>query len=240
MLFYRTSKVTFNSQFNITTALREITQYDVTIGGNQILFYNCHLKASPGSENEQKRLAEISQLRNHLSGLQGGTEWIIVGDMNIYNSSEPAYQKFIETGSGQSEDLLPPDLVGNWHSNSSFASVHTQSPRTDQFGGGARGGLGDRFDMILVNSGLNDGSGVEYVYDSIIVYGNDHNHFDMAINSGTNSAVSQQIADALHNASDHLPVYADFISLGGGDCSRIKAELEQLKNDLQSIINSIP
>ncbi len=51
MLFYRTSIVTFNSQFNITTALREITKYDVTIGGNQILFFNCHLKASSGGEN---------------------------------------------------------------------------------------------------------------------------------------------------------------------------------------------
>ncbi len=160
--------------------------------------------------------------------------------MNIYKSSEPAYQKFIDAGSGQSEDLLPPAMVGNWHVNSSFASVHTQSSRTNQFGGGATSGLDDRFDMILVNSGLNDSSGFEYVDTSITVFGNDNNHFDTAINLGTTSAVSQQIADALHNASDHLPVYADFISLGGGDCSQIKAELEQLKNDLQSIINSIP
>ncbi len=216
MFFYRTSVVTFNSQFNITTALREITEYVATIGGNQILFYGCHLKASSGSADEQKRFYEVNQLRNHLRDLPAGTEWIIVGDMNIYYSGEPAYQKFIETGIGQSEDLLPPGLVGSWHNNPIFASVHTQSPRTTQFGGGARGGLDDRFDMILANFGLNDGSGIEYVDNSITVFGNDDNHFNQAVNSGTNSVVSQQVADALRNASDHLPVYADFTSLGDG------------------------
>jgi len=36
--------------------------------------------------------------------------------------------------------------------------------------------------------------------------GNDASHFNLDINAGTNSAVSAEIADALHAASDHLPV----------------------------------
>ena len=43
----------------------------------------------------------------------------------------------------------PIDRIGNWHNNSSFSDVHTQSPRTAQFGGGASGGMDDRFDFIL-------------------------------------------------------------------------------------------
>ena len=46
--------------------------------------------------------------------------------------------------------------------------------------------------------------------NSYIVLGNDGAHFNQAINSGTNSAVSEEMADALHAASDHLPVFADF------------------------------
>ena len=39
--------------------------------------------------------------------------------------------------------------------------------------------------------------------------GNDGNHFNDAINDGNNTSVSDEIADALHDASDHLPVYMD-------------------------------
>ena len=48
-----------------------------------------------------------------------------------------------------------------------------------------------------------------YIDDSYTAFGNDGNHFNDAINSGNNFSVSEQIADALHDASDHLPVYMD-------------------------------
>ncbi|MCH6573843.1 MAG: hypothetical protein IH795_01365, partial [Bacteroidetes bacterium] len=44
----------------------------------------------------------------------------------------------------------------NWHNNFSFVEIHTQSPRTRQFGGGANGGMDDRFDMILTSQSIND------------------------------------------------------------------------------------
>ena len=95
MLFYRTSKVQFVSQNYIPTALRSFGEYVVIVNGNPVRLYSAHLKASQGSENEQKRFDEVSILRNHLNALPAGTDFIIGGAMNVYDSGEAAYQKFI-------------------------------------------------------------------------------------------------------------------------------------------------
>lgn len=41
--------------------------------------------------------------------------------------------------------------------------------------------------------------------------GNDGLHFNQAINDGTNEAVPDSVADALHAAADHLPVLVDVV-----------------------------
>ncbi|MBC8526113.1 MAG: endonuclease/exonuclease/phosphatase family protein, partial [Candidatus Cloacimonetes bacterium] len=118
MLFYKTSLANLISQDIIETPRRDIAEYVIFIDGNPIRFYSCHLKSSQGSTNEEKRLEEITCLRNHLNSLEEGTEFIIVGDMNFYTSSEPAYQKIIADESnniGRGQDLS--DQVGNWHEN---------------------------------------------------------------------------------------------------------------------------
>ena len=220
MLFYRTSIGSLISQNEIPTTLREISEYVMQIGDNQIRFYSAHLKASSGSTNEQRRLDEVTVLRNYLNDLPAGTEFVIVGDFNMYDSGEPAYQKFIANeadNDGRAEDpLLSEGGVGNWHINPAFAQFHTQSPRTTQFGGGANGGLDDRFDFILTSFGINDNADVELIPGTYTAFGNDGNHFDTSILDGPNSVVSATVAQALHDASDHLPVYADFVSLSSG------------------------
>jgi len=57
---------------------------------------------------------------------------------------------------------------------------------------------------------LNNGTGLEYIDNTITSFGNDGEHLNMSINDGTNSVVSPEVADALYEASDHLPVFADF------------------------------
>ena len=213
ILFYNTSKVELVSQDYIPTALREIGEYTLSVDGEEFNVYSAHLKASQGSANEQLRLAEATVLRNHLETLPSDMEFILAGDTNIYRSSEPAYQKLTGSESnndGRLEDLLPANLIGNWHENPAFASVHSQSPRTTSFGGGAAGGLDDRFDMIFGSFGLNDGFGVEYVTNSYFVHGNDGQHFNTSILDGSNNSASPAVIQALHDASDHLPVVADF------------------------------
>ncbi|MDP8203823.1 MAG: hypothetical protein P9L95_04765, partial [Candidatus Tenebribacter mawsonii] len=180
-LVYRNSLITFGSQDTVSTELRDISEYELIIDGNLIRFYSCHLKASTGYENE--RLEEVSNLRDHLNMLPDGSEFIIVGDMNFYTSSEPGYQKFIADESnniGRAEDLS--DEVGDWHNNFDYTFVHTQSTRSTQFGGGASGGLDDRFDFIFSSYQLNNGSGLEYIDNTITSFGNDGLHFNLSIN----------------------------------------------------------
>ncbi len=214
MLFYRTSIASLSNQDTIGTYPRDISEYVMSINDNPIRFYSCHLKAADGSENEQNRYESVTTLRNHITSLPDGTEFIIVGDMNFYTSSETGYQKFIADeadNSGRSLDLC--DQVGSWHNSIAYAAVHTQSSRFEQFGGGAGGGLDDKFDFIFTYYELNNSSGIEYISDSFTTYGNDGAHFNQSVNDGDNTAVPDSVADALHDASDHLPVYADFSSL---------------------------
>ena len=49
------------------------------------------------------------------------------------------------------------------------------------------------------------------IKESYNVLGNDGNHYNMAINEMPNLSVSQDLADALHYASDHLPVSVKII-----------------------------
>ena len=215
MLFYKTSIASLISQDEIAASPRDISEYVMNIDGNPIRFYSCHLKSSDGSTNEQERLEAVTALRIHLNTLSEGTEFIIVGDMNFYTSSETGYLKFIadEGNNSRSQDLCTE--VGSWHDNGTYSDVHTQSARYTQFGGGAGGGLDDKFDFIFSSYDLNDSSGIEFSIGTFTSYGNDGNHFDQSVNNGTNSAVPDSVADALYYASDHLPVYADFISLSG-------------------------
>ncbi len=46
--------------------------------------------------------------------------------------------------------------------------------------------------------------------DTYIPYGNDGLHYNDSINQPPNNAVGQEIANALHYSSDHLPVIASF------------------------------
>jgi endonuclease/exonuclease/phosphatase family metal-dependent hydrolase len=224
-VFYKSDKLTFISDNYLSTALRDIAEYQFRqIASDEILYiYSAHLKASTGTTNQQLRLAEATILRNHLNNKPSNTNFILVGDLNLYSSNEPAYQKLIGSESDNDGRLIDVvDSTGNWHDNNSFSFLHTQSTRVEQFGGGASGGLDDRFDLILVSDALLD----NILINSYSPYGNDAQHLNLSINDGTNGAVSSNIADALYYASDHLPVYCDFVF---DDLSGIKSDIEYPK-----------
>ena len=217
MLYYKTSVASLISQDEINTSPRDISEYEMLIDDNSVWFYSCHLKASDDAGSEAERLAAVTALRDHLNTHPEGTEFIIAGDMNFYTSSEDGYAKFIADEAvniGRAADLC--DQVGSWNNNSYYAEVHTQSSRLTAFGGGASGGLDDKFDFIFSSYDLNNSAGIEYSSDSFTVYGNDGNHFNQSVNVWPNSAVpDSSVANALYYASDHLPIYADFVSLSG-------------------------
>ncbi len=68
--------------------------------------------------------------------------------------------------------------------------------------------MDDRFDMILFSQAVMDSGSIFYVPGSFVNYGNDGNHYNDSINKPPNTAVNQQIANALHYSSDHIPVIA--------------------------------
>ncbi|WP_169304788.1 T9SS type A sorting domain-containing protein [Chloroherpeton thalassium] len=216
MLFYRDDVVSLISQNTIQTSPRYLWEYVVKIGSDTLRIYSCHLKASSSESDEQTRLGEVTALRNYLNELPENSEFIIVGDLNLYDNAEPAYQKLIadETNNiGRAKDWL---ASGSWHNSSTYASIHTQSTRTTDLGdGGSTGGLDDRFDFILTSQNLNDASRIEYVADSMTPFGNDGNLLNKDINNTANTAVSTSVADALWRASDHLPVIAEFEATTG-------------------------
>jgi endonuclease/exonuclease/phosphatase family metal-dependent hydrolase len=213
-IFFKDSKFNFISNVPVKTALRDINEFKLAHSntGDTIIIYSLHLKASSGSANEALRAAEVDSLRKATSSLHPEAYFLVAGDFNIYKSSEQAYQKLLnQDQSGYFVDYI--NITGTWN-NSAYSNYHTQSTRTRSFGGGANGGLDDRFDMILFSQTVYDNGGITFIPGSYKVFGNDGYKFNDSINSYPNNSVSQEIADALHYASDHLPVYAEFIFPG--------------------------
>ncbi|MBM4116365.1 T9SS type A sorting domain-containing protein [bacterium] len=193
----------------LDTALRDIDWWDLRLAasGDTLRVYNLHLKASQGSSEEQRRYEECLVLRASLDALPAGRAVLVCGDFNLYTAAEPAWQLLRSPGPGQLFDPLAAE--GAWHDNPAFATVHSQSTRTSDFGGGATGGLDDRFDFLLPGAALLDGLGLELEPASYLTLGNDGAHLNLSIVTGVNGAVSAEVAQALHEASDHLPLCVD-------------------------------
>lgn len=179
--------------------------------GARISVFGSHLKASTGSSNEAERLSGVQALRAYADALGPGVPAIYVGDYNIYSNTEPAFVAMLASGNARAVD---PYGGGSW-SGAANSILHSQSPR-DVSGALVGGGLDDRFDLLLTTVQLADGNGLSIIPGTCRSLGNDGNHYNLAINSGTNhyfpgqAARSAQLANALFAASDHLPVVADF------------------------------
>jgi hypothetical protein len=211
-IFYLDSLFSFVRNRPIRTALRDISEFTLTYKPTNDTFriYAVHLKASSGSSNEQLRAAEVDSLRKVTNALPAGSDFIVCGDFNIYGDYEAAYSKLMQDNAGDDGDFVDPiQITGVWN-NPSYSPYHTQSTRSTQVGGGAGGGLDDRFDMILYSNAVAQAGGMMYVPGSCQPFGNDANHFSRSINFGTNTSVSPAIANSLYYASDHLPVTALF------------------------------
>jgi endonuclease/exonuclease/phosphatase family metal-dependent hydrolase len=209
-IFFKSSKYLFISNTPIHTELRDINEFKLKhiASGDTIRLYAVHLKASNTTPDEQQRAREVDSLRKVTNMLPPGTNFLVIGDYNIYRSDEPAYIKLKQVISGNEGHVLDAiNITGTWN-NAAYAIYHTQSPRVRSFGGGATGGMDDRFDMILYSKAINDPGGITIIQNSIIAYGNDGNHYNDSINKPPNNAVPQYIANALHYSADHLPVIA--------------------------------
>lgn len=207
-IFFKSSLFQFISNTAITTSLRNINQFKLKeiSSGDTLIIYSVHLKASNTAADESQRGTEATTLRTVTDALPAGKNFMVCGDFNIYKSSEAAYQNLIQNGSnanGKFNDIL--SMSGTWN-NAGYAPYHTQSPRTTSFGGGATGGMDDRFDMFLFSNAIVQTGGYDIVSSSYKAFGNDGMHFNQALNTPPYTVYDSTLCAALHGASDHIPV----------------------------------
>jgi hypothetical protein len=216
MLFFNSNKIGLSEQNEISTVLRDINEYVLyykssdlatTMDTTFFYVYVCHLKASQG--NEAQRDSEIQTAKDYMATRPGIENILLGGDFNLYGSSEPAWST-IMSGAGVLM-VDPVNTPGEWNNDFGYSNVHTQSTRTTSVGGGAIGGMDDRFDFIFMSPDLqNWGNQAKMVDNSYWAYGQDGNHFNDAITDApTNSSVPAPVLQALYDMSDHLPVYME-------------------------------
>ena len=217
-LFYKASKVQFLggwAWYPSATNLRLVNCYRLKPVGYaaasaELRIYSQHLKASQGFETD--RLNEAIGIRDSMNAVPPGTHSILTGDFNIYSGAEPAFTKLRESQADNDGRLYDPLTAPatTWNT-STLAAIHTQSPcfSCPSGSGFASGGLDDRFDMFLPTYNMNDGEGLDLLVATYKPVGNDAQHFDKNINDTPTIPEGAAYANALWNASDHLPIRVD-------------------------------
>jgi endonuclease/exonuclease/phosphatase family metal-dependent hydrolase len=129
--------------------------------------YTSHLNASSATTGA----IETAALRASTDALGAGAHAITMGDYNIDSSAEQSYQNLVGVGAGGPGRMFDPlNQPGTWHDNAAFAAIHTQSTRVAQIGGGASGGMDDRFDFQLASGPMLDGEGLSYIGPTVTRY----------------------------------------------------------------------
>lgn len=208
-IFYDSTKFYFINNQPITTDTRDISKFTLLsyTSADSLWLYAVHLKSSTGSANQNSRAMEVDSLRKVTDKHKSSDHFIVCGDFNIYASSEPAYQKLLEKKPGKYGHVVDVlNLKGLWN-DITYSGHHTQSTRTRKIGYGATGGLDDRFDMIFFSESFMDSLSFEFA-NSYYALGNDGSHYKDSVSAQPNSSVPYSVANALHFASDHLPVIA--------------------------------
>jgi len=168
-----------------------------------------HLKAGNTPDDEATRAVATQNLMSTLEAYYPVGNYLLMGDFNLYSSSEQSYQNLINYTNSDYKFKDPINSAGSWNSNSNYENIHTQSTHYSNASNPcpSSGGMDDRFDFILCsNSLMNQSNKIHYVTYSYKTVGNDGNHYNNSINDGTNNSVSASVLDALYNNSDHLPV----------------------------------
>ncbi|WP_082113380.1 T9SS type A sorting domain-containing protein [Kordia jejudonensis] len=221
LIYYDSSKFILEGQDIITTTLRDFNRYTLRLNTvNQatnpirLEVFVGHLKAGNSPEDELRRFLMVEELVSYLSTIDVNSKVIFAGDLNLYTSNDITFQKLIDpTNAITLTD--PINRLGDWHTNSTFLDVFTQSTRTQGGLGGATGGFDDRFDFILTSENMMTNTDLYYVANSYKSYGNNNNPncYNREINSsdcaevpGSGISYSQTLRNALYDMSDHLPV----------------------------------
>jgi len=215
MLYYNSEKLELVEQYTINTEPRITDVYRLRyIGGStseqaELYCFVCHLKAGSGGEDASRRKNAARLLMNYIdSNIEGN--YLVMGDMNLYGSSEGAFQEFINPSNNEIKLNDPVEQIGEWNNEYNYRNFHTQSTHTSGSGCHSGGGFDDRFDFILSSNSIIDGSNqIAYVQNSYKTFGQDGNRFNSTLLSPDNTSLSSEVISALYHNSDHLPVILD-------------------------------
>lgn len=178
-----------------------------------MLVYVAHLKAGNSGSDRYKRALAAQAIMQYQRG-QTVPNFMLLGDLNLYNSEENAY-KFLTSGFEERYVFQDPVAEqGTWHDNEDFALYHTQSTHQKEWtrGCASTGGLDDRFDFILCSGAMMDNThGVLALPGSYRAIGNGGDQLNESLMSDSIGAVPESIRMALYDASDHLPVQLDLV-----------------------------
>lgn len=223
MCYYNSEKLVYHSMIVPQSYIRDINIYrfyykSTSLANGDTAFISCiqaHLKAGDATSDPQNpvdRDTMTTRLMRYLNNVNKADNYMIMGDFNVYTSSENCFQKLVNHPNLNIRFYDPINKLGNWNNNSSFAQYHTQSTHTSS-GCAASGGMDDRFDFILLSNMLLNGIGnYKYISNSYKALGNDGQHYNNAINaSPQNNSVPANVLNAIYNNSDHLPIILDLL-----------------------------
>jgi len=211
---------------------REVMRYELAPAGmtptttNEFYVYVSHYKSGTGSSNETKRNGEAQIIRNdEANNLPANARVLYVGDFNVTSSGEPGYQTILAikapNGSPQGQGIDPMNPTAatniNWGTNTvptAILAMETDSATELRY----------RDDLQVMTANVYSGAagGLALVPGTYHVFGNNGTTpYQGSVNSGYNTALNNDLAPGapvsaaqlyldLTNASDHLPVVADY------------------------------
>ncbi len=220
MLFYDSNKFGLAKQETIATNVRVTSVYhlyyksaDLATSGDTIFLRICqtHLKAGNTPADANTRNTMTGQIMTYLASKPTPVNTLVQGDLNVYTSSEVGYQNLVAAGDPNIRLYDPINRPGEWSANNAFADIHTQAPQRTAPGPlYSAGGLDDRFDFILANQAIiRNSNKIGYINNSYKTLGQDGLRYNQSVTSPTNTVVPLEVARALFDFSDHLPVYMD-------------------------------
>ena len=202
---------------------REVMRYQfapagvVTNDSNLFYVYVSHYKASTGTANENYRQGEAQIIRNNSATLPATARILYVGDYNTGVAAEGMYVTLIAAGVNQAIDPVNPTGNTNltWDSNSAL-EVKTFSPMAIHYR--------DDYQMMTTNVYSDFPGGLALVPGTYHVFGNNGSiGYEGNVTSAANTALRNrlvtngpvfinavQLYKDLTNASDHLPMVADY------------------------------
>jgi len=213
---------------------REVMRYEFAPAGvtptptTEFYVYVSHYKAETGTANENDRLGEAKIIRNdEANNLPATASVLYVGDYNVENSGEPMYQTILSNTApngilqGQGIDPLNPTNNPNinWSVSTSATNILVMLSEHSYE-------LEYRDDLQVMTTNVYFGiaGGLALVPGTYHAFGNNGTTpYYGSVNSGSDTSLNNRLATNgpvfisaaqlyldLTNASDHLPVVADY------------------------------